>query len=633
MRRIIAAIYPAYHSQYRLRQSWAVLATALACVALSLNCAEAKQEEHYLVMRPLRMAGLPGGSQYNTAALSRGGTGDTFAAVRLRADGLPDPKAGPLVLKRVHNTTEALQSAIRELAYGPSMNKVPHLCPVSRWFIRYPNAGAASAAEGGGDAGFTSEDGNDPADPPGSVSAAIFQRWPMMGRGEALPGPVSSVPLGLYSMSDVALLGFSHPQGSSASALAASVTAFSAPGYPLALTGSHYPHEHLARPAPLLLEQPPSATAQDTLEADVAAAMTARAIGISSAMRDARDIDSSAELWLVYPDCGVALSAQLFTAQPEPLGAGVAGTAPTQSEPWHSAHRRVPLSRLLAPPGQASEQQQKQPLASSAGVVHASALWLRLVRSSQTNSAIAAVVRQLNRAVRSLHARGLVHRDIKASNVLLAQSAEHVVEVAAIDLGAAVPLHAYAQSVLYPRGVDASQGTEAYLPPEAALAGECGPLSAHAPWAYDTWTTGLLALEWALGKPIASWSPLPDRAVSMAAALLAQHGYEQNKEQAVRAFRWAGLCVIPADPAQWGWGSSACVSDALLDAWRDWVAWLRRKQLWCDAEEQFVHAVSDQLLQPDILSPAALEWLWQALAWDPEQRPTATQQLRMLWLR
>ena len=455
-----------------------------------------------------------------------------------------------------------------------------------------------------------------------------------MGRGEALPGPVSNVPLGLSSVRDLALLGSSHSQGSSASALAASVTALSAPGYPLALAGSHYLHEHLATPAPLLLEQPPSATAQDTLEADVAAAMTARAIGISTAMRDARDIDSSAELWLVYPDCGVALSAQLFTAQPEPLGAGVAGAAPTQSEPWHSAHRRVPLSRLLAPPGQASgKQQQQPPLASTAGMVHASALWLRLVRSSQTNSAIAAVVRQLNRAVRSLHARGLVHRDIKASNVLLAQSAEHVVEVAAIDLGAAVPLHAYAQSVLYPQGVHTSQGTEAYLPPEAALAGECGPLSPHAPWAYDTWTTGLLALEWALGKPIASWSPLPDRAMSMAAALLAQHGYEQNEEQAVRAFRWAGMCMIPADPAQWGWGSSTCVSDALLDAWRDWVSWLQRKQLWCDTKEQFIHAVSGQLLQPDILSPAALEWLWQALAWDPEQRPTATQQLRMPWLR
>ena len=112
------------------------------------------------------------------------------------------------------------------------------------------------------------------------------------------------------------------------------------------------------------------------------------------------------------------------------------------------------------------------------------------------------LVRQIADALDYAHARGVVHRDVKPENILLAEG-----QALLADFGIARPATATVGGTLTSIGV--TLGTPAYMSPEQAAA------DAHVDHRSDVYSLGCVAYEMLAGAP-------PFRA-SSAAALMAQH--------------------------------------------------------------------------------------------------------------
>lgn len=103
------------------------------------------------------------------------------------------------------------------------------------------------------------------------------------------------------------------------------------------------------------------------------------------------------------------------------------------------------------------------------------------------------VLRQVGSAIDYLHARGVVHRDVKPGNVMVDCEAGDSVKL--IDFGIAQRLHDHES----PELCGTISGTPAYMSPEQAAGNDVGPAS-------DRYALGALALELLTGQP-----PYPDR--------------------------------------------------------------------------------------------------------------------------
>jgi serine/threonine protein kinase len=97
--------------------------------------------------------------------------------------------------------------------------------------------------------------------------------------------------------------------------------------------------------------------------------------------------------------------------------------------------------------------------------VEGETLAYRLAHAGLTTTAIVAMARQLCRALAALHGRGVVHRDVKPSNVMLAGG--DVAQVKLVDLG--IARRTAEASRLTRTGV--MIGTAGYLAPELVRGG------------------------------------------------------------------------------------------------------------------------------------------------------------------
>lgn len=102
------------------------------------------------------------------------------------------------------------------------------------------------------------------------------------------------------------------------------------------------------------------------------------------------------------------------------------------------------------------------------------------------------VLRAVLAALAECHARGIIHRDVKPSNVLVS---EHF-DVRLADFGSAVDVR-QAHGLYGGDGPSAQDVTAEYAPPEVRFGGV--PLDAHRPDAFDLWSVGVLWLELVLG--------------------------------------------------------------------------------------------------------------------------------------
>ncbi|KAH8057572.1 cyclin-dependent protein serine/threonine kinase [Aureococcus anophagefferens] len=98
-------------------------------------------------------------------------------------------------------------------------------------------------------------------------------------------------------------------------------------------------------------------------------------------------------------------------------------------------------------------------------------------------------------AARELHGRGVVHRDLKLSNVAVALGDDGALRVAVIDLSSVVARGG--RGLFGDFGPSREEETVEYMPPEVLFADE-DTFYAPAP-AYDAWSLGVLLLELLLG--------------------------------------------------------------------------------------------------------------------------------------
>jgi serine/threonine protein kinase len=121
---------------------------------------------------------------------------------------------------------------------------------------------------------------------------------------------------------------------------------------------------------------------------------------------------------------------------------------------------------------------------------------------------VAVVLRDVLRGLAFLHAQGLVHRDVKGSNCLIAGDLSRV---KLGDLGLAAPLRESraGAGVAPTRAADAA-GTPLFLAPETVARGEASDRA-------DVWALGITAVEAAAGRPPHADKP-PARALAQIAA-------------------------------------------------------------------------------------------------------------------
>jgi serine/threonine protein kinase len=159
-------------------------------------------------------------------------------------------------------------------------------------------------------------------------------------------------------------------------------------------------------------------------------------------------VDAAGDLWLVFQDSGVSLYALLYARTR--LGAG--GYSLSPSEWWRTRLRAGGLKIVMI---------------------------------------------ALLRALSTLHASGVVHRDVKPSNILINQTGSLVL----CDFGSAVDDSSRLDVSLYPDGLHGRDETIDYQPPEVRLAEGPVPPERRASPAYDVWSAGIVAIELYLGTP------------------------------------------------------------------------------------------------------------------------------------
>ncbi len=177
--------------------------------------------------------------------------------------------------------------------------------------------------------------------------------------------------------------------------------------------------------------------------------------------------------------------------------------------------------------------------------------------------AVAAFLLQVCTAVRTLHRRGLVHRDIKPGNILARTNGEIVL----IDLGllketTAAPGHTGA-TVTLADGRAVGAGTPHYAAPEQFGGGEVSAQS-------DIHALGVLIDDCFGGKPPRCWGRIVRRATSSLPKL---RYYDVDALMCAIRFRltpsiffWAGLVAFAALAAWWWWTVRPVVTPAEVAA-------------------------------------------------------------------
>jgi eukaryotic-like serine/threonine-protein kinase len=108
------------------------------------------------------------------------------------------------------------------------------------------------------------------------------------------------------------------------------------------------------------------------------------------------------------------------------------------------------------------------------------------------------IVRQILSALAAAHAEGVIHRDLKASNVMLVPAASGGERVVVTDFGIAYALGSLSDSSATPEGV---VGTPAYMAPEQVTGGTVSP-------ATDLYGLGVVMFEMTSGRlPFAGATP------------------------------------------------------------------------------------------------------------------------------
>ncbi len=280
-----------------------------------------------------------------------------------------------------------------------------------------------------------------------------------------------------------------------------------------------------------------------------------------------------------------------------------------------------------------------------------SALWQRMRRDVEGARVRREIVRQTARGLAAVHARGLCHRDVKPSNLLVSESArQYGFTVKVADLGSAVDAEDAALNArLYgPLGPTAREETRWYRPPEAFLAAGAGAASGagagpgvpegaggqrfpyladdrssvgdprtRLPWhAFDAWSLGVVMLELLLGTP--EVFALDARARARVDLELRGAAYLAKDPAALRAVREMRYALRALAAFGIGAPGGRALFNATVRARDPFGAGFYhfdRPNAYHDAAEM------------RLFGDEELDLVWQLLAWSPFDRPTMQQVL------
>ena len=134
-------------------------------------------------------------------------------------------------------------------------------------------------------------------------------------------------------------------------------------------------------------------------------------------------------------------------------------------------------------------------------VMEPSLLWRKL-RTSKGASSLRGIMQQIVASVATLHFKGITHRDVKPSNILL--NTEEEARILMADFSSAVSEESLSEGLYGVLGPLVAEETLQYAPPEVLLSMSSQyereiPYNMKCPTSYDSWSVGVVFLEMILG--------------------------------------------------------------------------------------------------------------------------------------